>query len=200
MTRSRSRCRTGTARRVSSPVATSSCTPSRTRARDLMQGRGAGSHRAPRSCPARLLDSPEDSEDILRAFDFEQLECDDCAAHLTAVRPERHGDFADGPCRAQPLEQCRVFIGPIAPEPERVDLLREELGRSAEAEQFDEPRIRVDERAGARIEDADRGAARLEDLAVADVRFLRATLLLTPFGDILEQESDAEIGRASCRE
>src|SRR5713226_51782 len=38
MTRSRSRCRISTARRVSSPVATSSCTPSRTRARDSCRG------------------------------------------------------------------------------------------------------------------------------------------------------------------
>src|SRR3989442_3628317 len=139
------------------------------------------------------LDSPEDSEDILCAFDFEQLECHERAAHLTAEGPKRHGDFADRPCRAQPLEQCRVFTAalPVAPEPERVDLLREELGRSAEAEHFDEPRIRVDEGAGAPIEDADRDRARLEDLAVAELRFVRATLLLAPFGDILEQESDA---------
>src|SRR2546426_6061684 len=38
MTRSRSRCRIGTARLVRSPVATSSCTPSRTRARDSCRG------------------------------------------------------------------------------------------------------------------------------------------------------------------
>src|SRR5205807_7559681 len=79
--------------------------------------RDGGDSGAARPAASYRLDSPEDSEDILRTFDFEQLECDECAAHLTAVRPERHGDFADGPFRAQPLEQCRVFI-PLAPEPE----------------------------------------------------------------------------------
>ena len=92
---------------------------------------------------------------------------------------------------AQPREQCGVFLPPLGPEPERVELLAEELGRSAEAEELDEPRIGVDERAAVRIEDADRGGARLEDLAVADLRFVRATLLLAPFGDILEQQSNA---------
>src|SRR6266513_2285511 len=51
--------------------------------------------------------------------------------------------------------------------------------------------MRLDERAVLRIEDADCGGARLKDLAVAELRFMRAALLLAPFGNILEQEPDA---------
>src|SRR5712691_4428640 len=57
MTRSRSRYRTSTSRRASLRAVTSSCTPSRAHASELMGsgGWGAGSHRAPGSTRRLLL-------------------------------------------------------------------------------------------------------------------------------------------------
>src|SRR5213075_834754 len=60
------------------------------------------------------------------------------------------------------------------PESEVIERFPHDLGRAAEAEHFDEAWVRVDELLVFGLEDADRRAARLEDLAIADLRFVRA--------------------------
>src|SRR6185503_740394 len=80
------------------------------------------------------------------------------------------------------------------PETKRVERSPDQLRRAAESEHFDEARVGVDEPAVARVEDADRRGAGLEDLAIARLRVMRDPFLLAPLRDVLEQQPHA-VGR-----